>query len=165
MSNESTHENASSRRVFLAGATAAGISAVVASTAPPAAAATRSDPVKLVCVLRRRPGMTPAEFYDYWLYRHGPFATEQVKQLGAYRYVQSHTTSSTLNLLLATSRGTGEAFDGVTEVWFPSERALLTASATPAGQQANLRLAEDEKRFIDLPRSSYFLTREHVLLG
>ncbi|MEV6325485.1 EthD domain-containing protein [Nocardia sp. NPDC051787] len=43
------------------------------------------------------------------------------------------------------------AFDGVTEVRFPSEQALITALATPAGIQAEQRLAEDEKSFIDLP--------------
>ncbi|WP_330231417.1 EthD domain-containing protein [Nocardia sp. NBC_00508] len=139
--------------------------AVLASHAPEAAADTTPDPVKLVCALRRRPDLLPAQFYDYWLHRHGPFATEQIKVLGGYRYVQSHTTDSTHNLLLATARGTGEAFDGVTEVWFRSEQALITAMATPAGMQTNQRLADDEKNFIDLPRSSYFLTKEHVMLG
>jgi hypothetical protein len=165
MSTEKTPVPAGSRRAFVAGATAAGLSALLVSPVTRAAAAPLSDPVKLVCVLRRRPDLTPHEFYDYWLHEHGPFATKQVKELGANRYVQSHTTDSALNLLLTTSRGTSEPFDGVTEVWFPSERALLIALATPAGQEANLRLAEDEKRFIDLPRSSYFMTREHVLLG
>jgi hypothetical protein len=59
----------------------------------------------------------------------------------------------------------GQAYDGVTEVWFASRKALVKALATPAGAEANLRLAQDETKFIDLPRSSYFLTTEHVLLG
>ncbi|MBF6341210.1 EthD domain-containing protein [Nocardia abscessus] len=82
-----------------------------------------------------------------------------------YRYVQSHTKDSTINLLLATQHGTGESFDGITEVWFPSEQALVIASATPAGIQANQALAQDERNFIDLPRSSFFMTKEFVLLG
>ncbi|MFI7669511.1 EthD domain-containing protein [Nocardia sp. NPDC049526] len=162
---ENTHEAASSRRAFVVGATAAGLGAILASHLPKAAADPSPDPIKLVCVLRRRPDLTPAQFYDYWLNHHGPFATEQVKTLGAYRYIQSHTKDSALNLALATQHGTGEAFDGVTEVWFPSEQALITAAATPAGIQANQALAEDEKKFIDLPRSSFFVTKEYVLLG
>ncbi|WP_433679700.1 hypothetical protein [Nocardia sp. CA-119907] len=42
---------------------------------------------------------------------------------------------------------------------------MIAAPATPAGIQANQLLTEDEKNFIDLPRSSFFLTKEHVLLG
>ncbi|MFE9324373.1 EthD domain-containing protein [Nocardia sp. NPDC052278] len=100
-----------------------------------------------------------------WLNNHGPFATEQIKVLGGYRYVQSHTVDSTQNLLLATARGTDATFDGVTEVWFPSEQAVITALTTPAGIQANDRLTQDEKNFIDLAQSSYFVTKEHVLPG
>jgi hypothetical protein len=164
MSTEKTPQRAHSRRVFVTGATAAGLSAILASPDPQAAAAT-SDPVKLVCTLRRRPDLSPAEFYHYWLYSHGPFAKKQIKKLGGYRYVQSHTNNSDLSHLIATSRGqVGRAFDGVTEVWFPSREALVKALASPEGAQANLRLAEDERNFIDLPRSSYFFAKEYVLL-
>ncbi|MBF6302509.1 EthD domain-containing protein [Nocardia amamiensis] len=87
--------------------------------------------------------------------RHGP-------SVGVFRSSRCHD-----HVLPRAGRDsdTGDPFDGVTEVWFPSERALITALATPAGIQANQRLAEDEKNFIDLPRSSYFLTEEHVMLG
>ncbi|MEU4486730.1 EthD domain-containing protein [Streptomyces purpurascens] len=159
-------QDANSRRVFITGATAAGLSAILASHAPQAAAASSSDPVKLVCALRRREDLSATEFYRYWLYEHGPLATKQVKKLGAYRYVQSHTNNSDLNLLFTASRGqVGQAFDGVTEVWFPSREVLVRVLASPQGAEANLWLAEDERNFIDLPRSSYFFTKEHVLLG
>jgi hypothetical protein len=162
----------SSRRAFLTGATAVGISAIAASYAPAAVALTNKtsprsgDPVKMLAVIRRRPDLSKAEFYDYWLNRHGPLATRMIKELGGYRYVQSHTSNEDLGLVLASSRGQiGQAYDGVTEVWFRSREALVKALATPAGAQANLRLARDETNFIDLPRSSYFLTTEYVLLG
>jgi hypothetical protein len=169
---ENTPERASSRRAFITGATAAGISAIVASHVPAAAALTSetarrsAHPIKLVCCLRRRSDLSKEEFYDYWLNQHGPLATRMIKKLGGYRYVQSHTSNEALGLLSASSRGQiGQAYDGVTEVWFPSRKALVEALATPAGVEANLRLAQDETNFIDLPRSSYFLTNEHVLLG
>jgi EthD domain len=166
MSTDASRSTASpSRRALLTGATAAGLAAVAASiTVQPAEAAT-TTPIKLVCAIHRRPDLTPRQFYDYWLYKHGPFATEQVKKLGAYRYVQSHTTEAALNLTLQESRGTLPPFDGVTEVWFRSALALITALATPAGAAANLKLAQDEKNFIDLSRSSYFFTTEHIMLG
>ncbi|MEU0426186.1 EthD domain-containing protein [Streptomyces canus] len=164
MSMNNAPQHADSRRVFITGATAAGLSAALASHAPQAAAA--SDPVKLVCTLRRREDLSADEFYRYWLYEHGPAATKQLKKLGAYRYVQSHTNNADLNLLFTASRGqVGQAFDGVTEVWFPSREALVKALASREGAEANAWLAEDERNFIDLPRSSYFFTKEHVLLG
>ncbi|MFE6923046.1 EthD domain-containing protein [Nocardia sp. NPDC057663] len=147
----------------MTGATAAGLSAILASQ--PAAADVGSDPIKLTCAIRRRPDLSPAEFYGYWLHRHGPFAVEQIKILGGLRYVQSHATDSTQNLVLTTTRGAGQPFDGLVEVWFPSEHALIAALATPAGIEANLGLTEDEKNFIDVPNSAFFLTKEHVLLG
>ncbi|MEV5836948.1 EthD domain-containing protein [Nocardia sp. NPDC052112] len=149
----------------MAGTTAAGLGAILASHAPEADAGTPSDPVKLVCAIRRRADLSPAQFYDYWLNHHGPLAVEQITVLGGYRYVQSHTADPTQNLLLAAARGTGEAFDGIVEVWFPSEQAVIAAFATPAGVEANDRLTQDEQNFIDLARSSYFVTNEHVLLG
>jgi hypothetical protein len=165
MSIENTPQHASSRRAFITGATAAGLSAILASHVPRAAAAT-SNPVKLVCAIRRRSDLSKEEFYDYWLNQHAPLATTMIKKLGGYRYVQSHTSNEDLGLLFASSRGqVGQAYDGVTEVWFPSREALVNALATPAGVEANLRLARDEMNFIDLPRSSYFLTTEYVLLG
>ncbi|WP_183097357.1 EthD domain-containing protein [Nocardioides pelophilus] len=162
---DSRNGTSPTRRTLITGATAAGLGALAATLVPQPAEAAITTPIKLVCAIQRRPDLTPREFYDYWLYKHGPFATEQVKQLGAYRYVQSHTTEAALNLTLRESRGTMPPFDGVTEVWFRSALALATALATPAGAQANNKLAEDEKNFIDLSRSSYFFTTEHVMLG
>lgn len=156
---------AGSRRAFLAGATAVGIPALVASQVPEVAAAS-TVPVKLTCCLRRRPDLTEAAFYDYWLNQHGPFATKMLKQLGGYRYVQSHTNNRDLGLMVASSRGqVGQAYDGVTEVWFRSRQSLIDALATTQGAEANLRLAEDGTNFIDLPNSSYFMTREYLFLG
>lgn len=153
------------RRTLVTGATAAGLGALAATLVPQSAGAASATPIKLVCAIRRRSDLTPGQFYNYWLHNHGPFATEQVKKLGAYRYVQSHTTEAALNLTLQESRGTMPPFDGVTEVWFRSTRALLTALATPAGAEANSKLAQDEKNFIDLSRSSYFFTTEYIMLG
>ncbi|WP_433623635.1 EthD domain-containing protein [Nocardia sp. CA-120079] len=165
MSINNTLDGAGSRRGFLTGATTAGLAAILASQLPKAAADPGSDRIKMVCALRRRADLSPEQFDDYWSNRHGPLATEQIKVLGGDRYVQSHITDAAQNLLLATTKGTGQAFDGLTEVWFPSQQAVLAALATTAGFEANQRLTDDEKNFLDLPRCSYFLTTERMLLG
>ncbi|MFE5286038.1 EthD domain-containing protein [Nocardia sp. NPDC056611] len=164
--NKNTTRGARSWRIPLGGASAAGLAAMLTSQLPRAAAETEpGGAVKLICALRRRQDRTPDQFNDYWLKVHGPIAIKALTALGATRYVQSHTTDTVLNATVAVSHSTGPAYDGITEAWFPSEQRLLAALATPAGTQANQALADNEKEFIDVAQSSYFLTKEYVLLG
>ena len=58
-----------------------------------------------------------------------------------------------------------DAFDGVAEVWWDSREALTAAVSSPEGQAAGDELLEDERKFIDLARSSLFLTEEHEIFG
>ena len=121
--------------------------------------------VKLVFVIRRRQDMEPEEFHRYWLEEHGPLARGLVEPLGARRYVQAHTVAPELNAQLAATRETGEAFDGLAELWWDSLEDLAAAFASEEGQAAGRTLMEDEARFIDFARSSLFLTEEHEILG
>lgn len=116
--------------------------------------------IKLVYVVRRRPEFSPEAFRERWL-AHGPLVTRLAETIGARRYVQSHTLDTPVNDMLAESRGMGEPFDGITEVWWDSLDDLVAASQTPAGQEAMQQLIDDEREFIDLARSSVFMTEEH----
>jgi uncharacterized protein (TIGR02118 family) len=120
--------------------------------------------IKLVLVIRRRADLPPEEFHRYWLEEHGPLAGSLLEQLGARRYVQTHTVNTDLNGALAAARGTTEAYDGLAEIWWDSLDALLAASGSEAGQSANETLMADEARFIDLERSSFFITEERPIL-
>jgi uncharacterized protein (TIGR02118 family) len=120
--------------------------------------------IKLVFVIRRREDLAPEEFHRYWLEEHGPLARRLLEPLGARRYVQAHTLSTDLNAALAASRGTSEPYDGLAEVWWDSLDALLAVSNSEEGQRANETLTEDEARFIDFERSSFFMTEEHTIL-
>lgn len=77
------------------------------------------------------------------------------------RYVQSHTIDTPLNDALVQGRGMSPHFEGITEVWVDSLDALQAAAGTEEGQKAMTVLIEDEARFIDLARSTLFLTEEH----
>ena len=114
--------------------------------------------------IRRRTDLPEDEFHRYWREEHGPLARELLTSLGARRYVQTHTLGSQLNDALADSRGTAEAYDGLAEVWWDSLEALAATVGSEEGQQANARLTEDEARFIDLERSSLFLSEEHTFI-
>ena len=120
--------------------------------------------IKLVFVIRRREDLSSEEFHRYWLEEHGPLARRLLESLGARRYVQTHTLGTDLNAALAGSRGTAEAYDGLAEVWWDSLDALIAMSRSEEGQRANETLIEDEARFIDFGRSSFFITEEHAIL-
>ena len=119
--------------------------------------------IKLVFCLRRLPHLSREGFQRYWLDTHGPLVRELAPALGVKRYVQVHTVTSAFSEAMRRHRGAPEDFDGVAELWWDSLDDLVAAFGSEEGQQANATLAEDEARFIDLERSSLFLTEEQVI--
>jgi uncharacterized protein (TIGR02118 family) len=119
--------------------------------------------IKFVMCLTRHPRMSRAEFQDYWQNSHGPYFMENAETMGARRYVQSHTLDTPVNDLLRTSRGMQPEYDGVAEVWFDSEEALVAGMSSPEGQKLGAALHEDEQTFIDHSRSAAFIVEEREL--
>ena len=106
--------------------------------------------IKLVFCLRRKPGMSLAEFQDYWLNKHGPLVRSHAKTLRIRRYVQTHTHGRPGDAAgHRQARGAPEAFDGVAELWWESREDMAAPLATPEGRAASLALLEDERKFID----------------
>lgn len=122
--------------------------------------------IRLVFMMRRKAGMSLAEFHDYWREEHGPLVSYFQSRLGILRYTQSHRdvllggVDSGAPARLARG-GMQEPYDGVAEVWFASEAAMVSACSTPAGRAATERLIADEAQFIDLAASPFWLAREH----
>jgi uncharacterized protein (TIGR02118 family) len=119
--------------------------------------------IKVVMALRRREDVPAREFHRYWHEEHGPLAVGLLKPLALRRYVQTHTLDTDLNTQLAAARGTGEAFDGVAELWWDSLEDMIAALGSEEGVHANQALQEDEANFIDLERSVLFLAEEQVM--
>ena len=55
-------------------------------------------------------------------------------------------------------------YDGVAELWYDSEEALIAAGATEEGRKHGHILAEDEGNFIDFARSKLFFTEENIVI-
>ena len=117
--------------------------------------------IRLVYLLRRREGMTLAEFQRYWREVHGPLVASLATTLDIRRYVQVHALEDPLNDALREARGGMEPiYDGVAELWWDSEEAMQAAMASEAGQAGAAELLEDEAKFIDLPGSPLWLNLE-----
>ncbi|SFR68121.1 conserved hypothetical protein [Marinobacter daqiaonensis] len=120
--------------------------------------------VKLIFCLRRKPGMSPQDFRDYWANHHAPLVQKHARALGIQRYVQSYTLPSSGFSRIADARGAPEAFDGVAELWFTSTSDMKERGATEEGRAAGRALLEDEARFIDLARSPLWISEEKEFL-
>jgi uncharacterized protein (TIGR02118 family) len=121
--------------------------------------------IKLVFTLRRREDMTREEFQRYWREQHAPLVRRHADALAIRRYVQVHARDTPLDEAIAGARGSEPRFyDGVAELWWDSVEELVEAFSSDAGQAAGQELLEDEKRFIDLPRSPLWLGEEDVVI-
>ena len=120
--------------------------------------------IKIVFCLRRRADLSREEFQAYWRTHHAPLVRSHADALGIRRYVQVHSIDDAISAAVAGPRQSREPFDGVAELWLDSLDALMVAGRSEAGRAASAELLEDERRFIDLPRSPLFLAEELVVI-
>lgn len=93
---------------------------------------------KIVTLMKRRPGMSVAQFQERWL-AHAPIAA---RAPGLRRYVQSHT--------LAQGYAKGDRFyDGIGEMWFDSKNDWLAACRDRGYAD---EVDRDEQSFVDATR-------------
>ena len=117
--------------------------------------------IRLNFALRRVTSLSRADFQSYWREQHGPLVAGVARTLRIRRYVQSHSVEDPLyNGLRAQRTGMHEPFDGIASLWWDTRDDLIAATTTDAGRKAGAMLLEDEKRFIDLPRSPLWVGQE-----
>lgn len=110
--------------------------------------------VRLTCLVRRKPGLSPEEFHRYWRERHGPFVASTRSGGYVVRYEQHHRA---LEDYPDTDDG---GFDGVTVQWFAS-RADYEAHVSAPDFTA---VWADIEQFLDVDRLHYVLTDETVVI-
>lgn len=121
--------------------------------------------IKLTFCLVRLPHLSRAEFQDYWINRHGPLVASLAETLHIRRYVQLHSAPAELNAPIRASREAPAEFDGVAELWFDSLETVIANGQSPEAQKAGALLLEDERKFIDLPKSPLWWGEEKVVVG
>ena len=110
-----------------------------------------ADGVKNIELVRRKTGMPPEAFHQYWIEHHGPLGAS-IPQV--HRYVQSHTRSA------AYRDGAEPALDGVALTWFDDTQAMRDAATT--SQYAETRA--DEINFVVEPLD-FVITSEYIIIS
>src|ERR1044071_9947556 len=105
--------------------------------------------VKVIAILKRKPGMSVEDFQKYWLTTHADIVS---RMPGIRRYVQSHT-------LLSGYRKGEPVHDGIAELWFDDTRAMRAL----AGTAAYAAVQADEATFIERGTMGLIITEEHVI--
>lgn len=121
--------------------------------------------IKLTFCLVRLPSLNREAFQTYWYDTHAPLVASVAETLRIRRYVQTHSLPAEASAGLRASRDAPPEFDGVAELWFDSLEAMAENGRRPEAQAAAALLLEDEKRFIDLPRSPLWWGQERVIVG
>lgn len=106
---------------------------------------------KMLVFLKRKPGLSTAEFRDYYESHHRKLGERLVP--GMRRYVRRYIDPLPGPVSgQDTAQDSGPDFDVITELWFDDRAAfdaMIAHTSQPAIAQA---LAEDEARFIDRTR-------------
>jgi hypothetical protein len=120
----------------------------------------RSRFVKLHFPLRHVPALSFDDARRYWRVQHGPLIRSMAPSMGMARYQQVHRFESSVEAALRAARGTvTDAYTGHAEAWF--DRSV---PGGPEAAAAGRRAIEDERTFIDLPRSAIWVGKEHVFV-
>jgi len=112
--------------------------------------------------MHRLPKLTHEEFQDYWYGTHAPLVKGLASAMRIRRYVQLHPTQMALTTAMARFRGLDDPIDGAAELWWDSIEDMTLQS--PEGRDATRILIEDEKMFVDLPRSSLLLVNDRPII-
>lgn len=105
--------------------------------------------VKLICFVKRKPGMSAEDFHSYWRETHGPLVASTKSGSHCVRYEQNHRALGDY------ARG-DDGFDGVTEQWFRSLEDFHESVREPDFS----RIDADMANFLDTDNLVFVLTEE-----
>ena len=107
--------------------------------------------LKVIILLKRRPGSSHEEFMKHWKEKHGPLVTKLVP--GLRKYVQNHL----INL-----PGMEYDTDGIAELWFDDIDAFQNFVKWRDTDGAK-EMIKDELSYVDNTSSVRFIVEEHQM--
>ncbi|MBT2297415.1 EthD domain-containing protein [Pseudomonas fluorescens] len=111
--------------------------------------------IKILAAVRRKPGMTHAEFLEYIEHEHGRIA--KAKPLGVKRYVQNHVIDSAFGVDADIAYTQTFHRDSITELFFADMPGLIQTFSDPYTQQTT---GPDAENFADLSQQAAQLMDE-----
>jgi hypothetical protein len=130
---------------------AAGAPGVLAGDTPTVAAP--GAMVKMVFMLKRRPGMSRADFIQYYESHHARLGEKYVPN--AVRYVRRF-----LDPVAGPWSKPADEFDVMTELWFANKQEADRAMAHLSEPKIHDEIAVDEERLFDRSRTQVYLITE-----
>jgi uncharacterized protein (TIGR02118 family) len=123
----------------------------------------RSPIMKWLAPLWKLPELTREETLSHWAMNHGPLVRQGARTVPMLRYLQIHRFDDPLTDQMRAERGSlDEPIYGHAELWV--DRHALGAASGPEVEAAFELFVEDCKQFIDLPRSSFQMGKEYLLV-
>ena len=112
--------------------------------------------VRLTCLLRRKPGVSPAEFHEHWRTVHGPLVASSRSGSHVLRYEQHPRP------LADYAGGDDPGYDGVTVQWFASMEEYRAHMA----EEDFAVVWADIETFLDTGRLEFVVTEDpRVVVG
>jgi uncharacterized protein (TIGR02118 family) len=112
---------------------------------------------KLICMVKRRPGMTSDDFHRHWRQVHSPLNCD-TPSIARYfvRYERNHRARRDYER-------EDPDFDGAAVEWYPSVQAFYDMISEPEYRDV---IAPDEQRFLDRDHLEWLLTdKEETIIG
>jgi len=110
-----------------------------------------SQLVKTIFQLKRKPGMSLADFRKYWVEVHGPLVR---KLPGLRRYVQCHTIDGAYTYA-------EPKWDGVAQLWVDNVAAMQSMMDSKEFTEGSW---PDAEKFLDLSLARSFVAQEHQVV-
>jgi len=112
--------------------------------------------VRLTCLLRRKAGLSPADFHAHWRTVHGPLIAASLSGRHVVRYEQHPRPLADYGC------DDDGGFDGVTVQWFEDMAAYRAHMAEPDFAA----IWEDIEGFLDTDRLHFIVTEDpHLVIG
>ena len=113
--------------------------------------------IKVIGLLKRRPGMSIEAFREYYESTHRRIG-EDVLSGYACRYLRRFLDSTSPRE--SAPFGAAGDFDVILEIWYPDEATYQTARAHLAQPDIARRIIDDEEQLFDRPRNRFFTVVE-----
>jgi uncharacterized protein (TIGR02118 family) len=112
--------------------------------------------IKLIFMLKRRPGMSRGEFVEYYESTHARLGERYVPN--AKRYVRRY-----LHPLAEPFTGAVKEpdYDVMTELWFDNQAEMDKAMARLGEPDVLAEITRDEEKLFDRPRHRLYIAEEH----